>query len=144
MDLKPEAVMRNWFEDLWNRGREDTIDRLLALEAIAHGLPGGPLRGPDNFRPVFHMFRGAFPDLRISVERTVTEGDYVAAFCRVTGTHTGGTLGVAPTGRKVDFNGVTIARVADGQIHEGWNCFDFLTMYLQLGVIPEIPGPQPA
>jgi steroid delta-isomerase-like uncharacterized protein len=139
MSVRPDAVMRTWFEEVWNEGREATIDRLLAAGAIAHGLPGGPQRGPDSFRPVFHTFRGAFPDLRITVERTITEGDHVAVFCHVTGTHTGGSLGVAPTGRTVDFHGVTIGRVADGQIQEGWNCFDFLTMYQQLGIVPAIP-----
>jgi hypothetical protein len=62
------------------------------------------------------------------------------AHCRVTGTHTGNTLGFAPTGREVDFHGVTIARVVGEQILEGWNCFDFLPMDQQLGVIPANPG----
>ena len=48
----PEAVVHNWFEELWNQGREDTIDRLFAVDGIAHGLPtpdGSPLRGRDAF-----------------------------------------------------------------------------------------------
>jgi predicted ester cyclase len=58
----------------------------------------------------------------------------------VTGTHTGDTLGIVPTGRKVDFEGMTIARIVRGQFVEGWNCYDFLTMYQQIGVVPPIPG----
>jgi predicted ester cyclase len=80
------------------------------------------------------------PDIHIEVERTITEGDLVAAHCRVTGTHRGGTLGFAPTGRRVDFHGVTIARIVDGQFREGWNSFDFLTLYQQLGVVSPNPG----
>lgn len=64
----------------------------------------------------------------------------VSTHCRVTGTHTGEGLGIAPTGKRVDFEGMTIARVIDGQIREGWNCYDFLTMYQQLGVVPAAPG----
>jgi steroid delta-isomerase-like uncharacterized protein len=136
MSVAPQEVMHTWFEEVWNQGREDTIDRLFAADGVAHGLPGGPLRGPAAFRAVFHAFRGALPDIHISVERTITEGDSVVVVCRVKGTHTGASLGLAPTGRSVDFNGVVIARVANGQLQEGWNCFDFLTMYQQLGVVP--------
>jgi len=132
--------VRAWFEEVWNQGREDTIDRIFAADGLAHGLPGGPLRGPDAFRPLFQMFRGAFPDIHIAVERTITEREFVAAHCRVTGTHTGATLAIPPTGRRIEFQGVTIARIVDGQLREGWNCFDFLTMYQQLGVVPQIPG----
>jgi steroid delta-isomerase-like uncharacterized protein len=141
VSVQPDMVMREWFEEVWNQGREETITRLFAADALAHGLPGAPMRGPEGFRPLFHLFRGAFPDMRIEVERTITQGEFVAVHCHVTGTHSGGTLGMAPTGRRIDFHGVTIARVAGGQLHEGWNCFDFLTMYQQLGVVPPIPGP---
>jgi steroid delta-isomerase-like uncharacterized protein len=137
---KPEAVMRTWFEEVWNQGREEAIDRIFAADAVAHGLPGGPMTGPAAFRAIFGAFRGAFPDIRIEVLRTVTEGDLVTTHCRVTGTHSGATLGFAPTGRRVDFEGMVIARVGNGQIQEGWNCFDFLAMYQQLGVVSATPG----
>jgi steroid delta-isomerase-like uncharacterized protein len=140
MSMQPEAVMRTWFEEVWNQGREDAIDRLFAADGLAHGLPGGPLRGPAAFRAIFNTFRGAFPDIRITVERTVTQGEFVAAHCRVTGTYRNATLGIAPTDQRVDFQGVTIARIVDGQFREGWNCFDFLAMYQQLGAIPPMPG----
>lgn len=138
MSALPEAVVREWFNEVWNRGHEQAIDRIMAADAIAHGLPGGPCCGPAAFKPIFHTFRGAFPDLHIVVEKTVTEGDTVAAYCHVTGTHTGEALGIPPTGRRVDFHGVTITRITDGTIREGWNCFDFLTMYQQLGTMPAV------
>ena len=139
MNSSPENVVRTWFNEVWNQGRAEGIDRMLAADAVAHGLPGGPMRGPQAFRTIFTTFRGAFPDIHITVERTVTESDVVAAYCRVTGTHTGDSLGVPPTGKRVDFHGMTILRVGDGMIREGWNCFDFLTMYQQLGVV-SLPG----
>ena len=79
-------------------GPGDAIDRLFAAGGIAHGLPGGPINGPQAFRPVFTAFRGAFPDIHFDIERTVVDGELVAVHCRVSGTHTGATLGVAPTG----------------------------------------------
>ena len=140
MAIPPEAVMRSWFDEVWCQGQEAAIDRLMAADAVASGLPGGEMRGAASFRQIFHSFRGAFPDISIVVERTVSEGNLVTAHCRVTGTHNGGTLGFPATGKKVDFEGVTIARIVDGQIREGWNCFDFLTMYQQLGVVPAPPN----
>jgi steroid delta-isomerase-like uncharacterized protein len=140
MSMQPDAVMRTWFDQVWCKGRESAIDTLMARDAVGHGLPGGLMRGPTAFRQVFHTFRGAFPDIHISVERTISQGDLVVAHCRVTGTHQWNTLGFAATGKKVDFEGVTIARVVNGQFAEGWNFFDFLTMYQQLGVVPLTPG----
>jgi steroid delta-isomerase-like uncharacterized protein len=139
MSAQPDAVIRSWFEQVWNQRSEDSIDQLFAADAVVHGLPGGTMQGSASFRPIYSAFCGAFPDIHIAVERTIAQGDFAAAHCRVTGTHTGDSLGVPPTGRRVDFQGIVIARVADGQLREGWNCFDFLTMYQQLGVVPPIP-----
>lgn len=138
MSMSAEAVMRTWFDEVWNQGREATIDRLFAADALAYGLPGGPMRGPDGFRPVFQAFRNAFPDIHIEIERAISAGDSVAASCHVTGTHTGAMPGLPPTGRRVDFHGMTMATVVDGVVRECWNCFDFLTMYQQLGVVAPI------
>jgi steroid delta-isomerase-like uncharacterized protein len=143
MPLTPDALIRSWFEELWNQGREETIDRLMAPAALVHGLPtrdGGPIQGPEAFKPFFHAFHGAFPDLRVTVVRTVTEGDVVVAHCHTTGTHLDHHLGTPATGKTVDFWGMCIARVRDGKLVEGWNCFDFLTFYQQLGLLPSLPA----
>ena len=142
MPVTPDALVRQWFEELWNQGKEDTIDRLMTPDTEVHGLPtpdGKPLRGPDAFKPFFRAFRGAFPDLRVTVVRTITEGDLVVAHCRTNGTHLHGTLGMAPTGKSVDFWGMCIVRTRDGKLIEGWNCFDFLTFYQQIGLLPALP-----
>ena len=54
----------------------------------------------------------------------------------MTGTHTGEGLGVAPTGRRVAFRGIAMGRGSGGQLVEGWNCFDFLSLYEQIGRVP--------
>jgi predicted ester cyclase len=140
MQEKPEAMLRRWFDELWNQGREDTIDQLLAPEAKVYGLPTPDNRpiGPDEFKPFFRQFRQAFPDIRITVLHTVAEGDFVAAHCHVVGTHLGNGLGVPPTSRAVEFSGMCIVRAAGDQFVEGWNCFDFLTCYQQIGLMPQL------
>ena len=137
----PDRLVRRWFEEVWNQGREETIDSLLAPVAKIHGLPtpdNRPLIGPDEFKPFFRRFRTAFPDIRVTVLRTVTEDDLVAVHYQVTGTHQGDALGFASTGRAVEFSGISIARIAADQIAEGWNLVDFLTCYQQLGVLPQL------
>jgi predicted ester cyclase len=144
MSNTPDAVVRRWFKEVWDEGREEAIDRIAAPDAIVHGLsgPGGPpMRGMSEFKKVFHTFREALGDLEVAVEQTVVQGDTCAAYCRVKGRHIGHALGGPPTGNPVEFTGTTIVKVRDGRIVEGWNSFDFLTMYQQIGWVKNPPVP---
>jgi predicted ester cyclase len=139
MSPTPDTVIRQWFKEVWDEGKEEAIDRLFAADGTVSGLTGPdgpPLVGPAAFRPIFNMFREALGDLEVIVERTLVDGDLCTAHCRVKGRHVGRALGGEPTNRPVDFAGMTIARVRDGQLVEGWNVFDFLTMYQQIGWVP--------
>jgi len=138
MSKEGRALIHRWFEEVWNKGREDAIDEMFAADGVAHGLADGhdqKLRGPDGFKPFFRKFREAFPDLQVVVEDSITEGDLVAARCTVRGNHTGNSLGVAATNKPVEFTGMTIARVRDGKIVEAWNNFDFMSLYQQIGLL---------
>ena len=75
------------------------------------------------------------------MERTIVQGDTVAAHCHVVARHVGETLGGPATGKTVDFYGITIARVVGGKLVEGWNVFDFLRMYQQMGWVKEPVAP---
>jgi predicted ester cyclase len=137
----PDSIVRRWFKEVWDEGREETIDALMAPYGVAYGLPGGPIQGPTAFKPLFRTFRGAFGDLSIEVVRTVSEGDLVAAHCHVTGHHSGAALGGEATMQPVDFWGISMVRVEEGKIVEGWNCFDMLCMYQQIGWVANPPLP---
>ena len=134
-----ETLVHRWFEEVWNKGRTEAIDEMFASDGIAHGLTdqqGNELRGPEGYKPFFENFRNAFPDINIVVADTVCEGNKIAARCIVKGTHQGHGLGLAPTGNQVEFTGMTIIRVRDGQIVEAWNNFDFSAMFDQVGLRP--------
>jgi steroid delta-isomerase-like uncharacterized protein len=143
--MTPDELIRTWFHEVWDEGREDAIDRLLAKDAKVHGLIGsdGPamMVGPDEFKPFFRMMRGALGDLEIRVVRTIAQDEMVAAHCHVIARHVGDALGGPPSNRPVEFEGVTIARVKDGKFVEGWNFFDLLSMYQQVGWVkaPVLP-----
>ena len=146
MPMTPDAVVRSWFKEVWDEGREDAIDRLAHSNAVIHGLGGPgtpPMRGTAEFKKLFHVFRQALGDLQIEVAKTVTEGDHCAAYCRVRGRHVGDAFGGPPTDRPVEFGGLVITLVRDGKIAEGWNCFDFLGMYQQIGWVKNPPAPAP-
>lgn len=129
-----EQLVRRWFDEVWNQKSEATIDNLLAPGCIAYGLPGPDtvLRGPEAFKALHSSFCAAFPDLYIKVEDVIAAGDRVAARWRATGTHLGGQLGFAPTGRKVALDGATIFVVHQSKIREGWNLMDMGHFYASL------------
>jgi len=132
------SLIHRWFEEVWNNKREDAVDEMLADDGIAHGLvdaDGNEIRGPENFKKLHRQFVETFPDMRIEVEDTVVEDDKIAARCRVTGSHLGRGIGVAPTNGPVEFTGMTIVRVKDGKIVEAWNEFNFMEMYRQVGAL---------
>jgi steroid delta-isomerase-like uncharacterized protein len=138
MENESRAVMHRWFEEVWNKGREEAIDEMFADEGIAHGLVdenGEELRGPTGFKPFFRRFRGAFPNIEVIIEDCICEGDKAAARCRVRAKHTGDALGIAATNNPVEFTGLCIIRVKDGKIVEAWNNFDFASLNQQIGIV---------
>ncbi|HSB12300.1 MAG TPA: ester cyclase [Blastocatellia bacterium] len=137
MAYEYETLAHRWFEEVWNKGREEAIDEMFAVEGIAHGLAdeaGNELRGPEGFKPFFRSFRNAFPDIQVTIEDAVAQGDMVAVRCTVRGLHAGDALGLAATNRPVEFSGMSFLRIKDGKIVEAWNNFDFATMFKQMGV----------
>src|SRR6516165_4124621 len=90
-------IVRRWFEEVWNQGREQTIDELMAPEAVAHGLADAAQthRGTTAFKSFWAQLRGAFSDIHFTIDDVVSEGDMVAARWTATTTHRGEYLGVA-------------------------------------------------
>lgn len=136
--IENKQLIQRWFEEVWNKGRASAIDEMIGEDCFIHGLSdaqGKVVRGPAEYREFYTQFRGAFPDIIVSVEDTVAEDDKVVARCSVRGKHAGEGLGIAATQSPIEFTGITIVRVKDGRIVEAWNNFDFMTMYRQLGMI---------
>jgi steroid delta-isomerase-like uncharacterized protein len=133
-----EALVRRWFEEVWNKRRADAVDEMFAEDGVAHGLSddaGSPLRGPTAFKEFHAKFVEAFPGIVVTVEDTIAEGDKIAARCTVRGKHQGDSLGFAATQAPIEISGIAIVRIENGKIVEAWNNFDFMTMYKQLGAI---------
>ena len=133
-----QTFMHRWFEEVWNKQCEAAIDEMCTEDVVANGLTdaeGKTIRGVEAYKTLFRAFVSAYPNIKITVEDTISEGDKMVARCRVNGTHEGEGLGIAPTNQPLEFTGITIVRLEDGKIAEAWNEFDFMKMYRQLGVL---------
>ena len=137
-----KALVRRWFEEVWNQGREETIDELLAAHGVGHGLGDTEVdvHGPAEFKPFVRNLRGSFPDLHIKVDDAMAEGDMVSVRLTLEGTHRGADLGVPPTGRRIRIAGIVVVRISGGQLVEGWNSWDQLGLLRQIGALPVPQG----
>jgi steroid delta-isomerase-like uncharacterized protein len=132
-------LMRRWFQEVWNEGRIQTVYELLAPDAVARGQRGAEkeIRGPEEFDKFVQEIRGAFPDIKVEVEDVFGTDDKVVLRWSGVMTHTGDGLGMPASGQTVRTRGITIARIVDGQIVEGWDNWDQLGMLEQIGVFKQ-------
>ena len=135
MSTENKALVRRWFEEVWNQGRASAIDEMLANDCVVHGLGPQDMHGPAAFKAFHSAYRNEFPNVTIEIDDIVAEGDIVAARWSGTGSHRGDGLGFRATGRDVHFTGMIFVRVERGKFIEGWNNFDQLGMFQQLGVV---------
>ena len=128
-------LARRWFQEVWNEGRMQTVYELFAENGIATGQSeqGEMLRGPKDFAIFVERIRGAFPDIKVMVDDAFGADDRVALRWSATMTHKGDQLGMAATNREVKISGITITRIRNGQIVEGWDNWDRLGLMRQIG-----------
>ena len=137
-----KGLVRRWFREVWNEGREATIDELFAENGVVYGLGEGEaeVRGPAALKPFVRNLRGSFPDIQISIQDIMAEEDKVMVRVLLEGTHSGSGLGVPPSGRKIRVAGIVVIRISKGQFVEGWNSWDQLGLLRQIGALPTAPG----
>jgi|SRR5580704_10027127 steroid delta-isomerase-like uncharacterized protein len=126
------ALMKRWYREVWAERKNETIYELLASDAVVSGHTGTEIRGPEDFAKYADQIRKAFPDTDVVVEDAFGVDDKVAVRWSATMTHSGEGMG-APTGNPVKITGITIARIVDGKIVEGWDNWDKLGMLEQIG-----------
>lgn len=134
--------VRRFYEEVWNKGHLEVAEELAAPDCVRHDPSGPMLSGPEGFKQTAAMLRAAFPDLQLSIDFMVAEADMVVARWTIRGTQQGPLGPIPPTGKRVEFAGVNIFRMASGKIVEIWNHRDDLLMYQQLGVSPPQPQSQ--
>jgi steroid delta-isomerase-like uncharacterized protein len=133
MASDPETILRRLYDEVINAGNLDCIDELLDLDYVEHPEE---VRGLEAFRERIGAFRRAFPDLHVTVDEVLVDGDRVASRTTIRGTHTGDLMGIPATGRTVSVLAVDLAHFRDGRAVERWGGLDMFSLLQQLGVIP--------
>ena len=133
----PAALIRRWFEEVWNQRREAAIDELLAPDVVMHGIgrPSDSSIGSADFKKFYHAILASFPNTRVTVDQVAQEGDTAFARWTVTGQHTGEGMGFPATNQHLNVTGFSACRVRDGKIVEAWNIWDQIGMARQLGML---------
>ena len=134
-----KTIVRRLFEEVWNKGNLSLVDELFTTNYEHHDASSPDFgRGPESEKKRATLYRTAFPDLRLTIEDVIAEGETVMARWSCRGTHKGDLSGIAPTGKQFTISGVSIARIAGGKLAEGWINWDALGLMQQLGVVPEL------
>ena len=135
-------LVRRLFEDVFNEQRLDLTEEIMAEEYVEHAVEPfgrqepGQVHGPSHQRGVVEWLRAQFPDLRMTIQSIVAEGELVAVRIRSEGTNLGSLGGVAPpTGKRFAAEQSHWYRVADGRLCEHWATRDDLSAMLQLEAI---------
>jgi predicted ester cyclase len=132
-------------EQLVNTGNLDTADQYFAPDFVDHTAPAGLPNGLAGFKAYVTMLRGAFPDLHLTVEDVVAEGETVVVRATARGTMRGDYLGMKATGKPATWTEIHIGRLAAGKVVDHWAAIDQLGALQQLGFIsiPEQPAIAP-
>jgi steroid delta-isomerase-like uncharacterized protein len=114
MSEENKALVRRYFEEIWDKGNLDLIDELFTTDFVRHGPTAteGEVRGQEGFESLVSMYRSALPDLRVSIEDLIAEGDRVVTRWTARGTHQGELMGNAPTGNPATIRGILVDRIS--------------------------------
>jgi steroid delta-isomerase-like uncharacterized protein len=133
-----KALVRRFYDAL-NKGDMDALDAFVAQDVVDHNPLPNQAPGLKGVKDAINVFRGGFPDIRVTNEDVLAEGNKVVVRSVGRGTNTGSMLGIPATGKQVEFGSIDIFVVKDGKLVEAWHVEELLQMMMQLGVVPP-PG----
>ena len=135
MSAEGELLVGRFFEELCNERRVEVAEEIIAADYVSHGPQAPPAQGPDGVKARVAVYQDAL-DGHWDVQELSSSGDRVTARWIGSGTHNGELMGVAPTGREIAVEAISVFRLADGQIAEEWTVWDALGLLQQVGAVP--------
>lgn len=135
-----KSAVRRYYEEVFNERRVDLIDQLAVEDYVEHDPFPGQGNGRSDLQARVQAILAAFNPVRFSLEDLVAEGDRVVVRWSQTGTHSGGFMGIPPTGREFTIAGIDIHELRGGRMAEHWHVVDQLALLQQLGVLPAPSG----
>jgi steroid delta-isomerase-like uncharacterized protein len=134
-----KSLVRRLIEETINKGNLSVVDEILSTDYVYREPTAGEKRGRAPYRELITMYRNAFPDITLTIEEQIAEGDKVVTRTSGSGTHRGELFGTAPTGKRVSgVSGIVVTRIANGKVVEDNWVYDALGMMRQLGAVPSI------
>ena len=131
-------IVREACHVIWTEGQIDRVPEYYSQDFTADYAFTDWGTGIDVVKALASSVRGGFPDYREGIKLLIDGGEYIVVELLIEGTHTSPMNGFEPTGKSVAFRDVTILKLRSGRIVEQRGLSDYLTMFQQLGVIPEI------
>jgi steroid delta-isomerase-like uncharacterized protein len=128
-----KAIAKSAFEEVLSHGRFELAEQFYAKDFVNHGIHSNA--GLEEDQTALKGWHAAFPDIVVTPEQLIAEGDLVAVYWIARGTNTGTGNGLPATGKKAELTGITIWRIIDGRIKEEWSAFDQFSMLRQLGLL---------
>jgi steroid delta-isomerase-like uncharacterized protein len=123
--------------EAFNQGRVEVLDEVIAPDGVDHAaMPPGLPPGREGVKALVGALRTAFPDLKITIDQQIAEGDLVVTHSTTSGTMQGDFAGMPASGKHATWEDVHITRIADGKVVEHWSVSDQLGMLQQLGFMP--------
>ena len=132
-----KAVVRRHYDEGWNEKNLSSVDETHSPDCIHHDPSNpNPFKGPEEIKNRLSIVMEAFPDIKFTLLDMIAEGDKVAVYWKLSGTHKSTFAGIPPTGKKVDgIQGIIIHRLENGRITEDWAVRDTFGLMVQLGAI---------
>ena len=136
---KNKATINRVAKELWTGGNLSVADEVLSPSYILHD-PSVPSlgRGIEPFKQFAAGYHVAIPDLKLTINDMVADGDKVVWRWTVSGTHNGPLMGIPATGKPVEFTGTVLSRFENGKWAEDWTNWDTLGLLQQIGVVPKM------
>ena len=128
----PKAIVRRYFEEVWNQRKLDVVDDIFAPTFILNGTTANR----EAFKQGIAARLATFPDIHVTLDDEVAEHDKVSIRRAWQGTHQGTYRGIAATGKRVKWTQISIVRFAQGRAVEAWAVADELSILQQLGESP--------
>jgi len=134
MSEENKALMRRLIEG-FNSGNLEIYDELVAPDFVDHSAPPGAPATREAWKQKAGMFRSAFPDIHVTIEQSIAEGDLVTTHTVATGTHQGELMGIPASGKEISVRSMHIEQIVEGKIVARWEVIDLMGMMVQLGVV---------
>jgi predicted ester cyclase len=126
-----KQLARRWFEEVWNKQRREAIAELLNPNSVLHE-GGEDILGPEGFYAFYDRMQASFSNINVTVHDAIAEGDKVCVRWSCTMQHTGPGLRIPPTNKQLHTTGISIVKITEGRVSEGWQNWDMLSLLEQI------------